>query len=208
MNGLRRIFPRDQTYEIQILKALRYGYYPNQIYANGVIPQASTLPPLDRGIARLTMAAAEAYYAQQPQTADAVLAQLSGVTRARDGIIAGLAVMLIAKMNDRSRDAETVALRTWVTDLYRNQKITAAKGSLDQYLRWKTDPCGYENKPARECQTMANLFTTRTPPQDLIALNATQSMLAGNSAQVVAAATAGAAALTAAAASALTSAGM
>lgn len=207
VNGLRQIFVRDQAYEARILKALNYGYYGNREFLDGQYPQAGSLPPLERGFAHLAMAAAEAYYATQPDvTPDVAISQLGSVTRAHDAMIANLAVLLVAKMTDRSRDAETVALREWVTTAYRQQKVAAAKAALDQYLLWKNDPCGYEKKPAGECKTMANLFTTRTPPQDMIALNAINGVLASNASAVASSATIGAVAVVGAGAAALTSA--
>ena len=200
---LRRIFPRGQGYEARMLKALQFGWYGNQIWLGGTPPAASSLPALDQGFAQLALAAAEAYYASQPQvTADEVIRQVENLNdqNPRRGVTGYLGLLLAGKMLDQSRDAPTVALRTWATDLFRNQKITAAKSSLDEYLRWKNDPCGYEGKPAGECQTMANLFTTRTPPQDMIALKALNSVMGGRANEIAAATTiaAGAAAMTAA----------
>ena len=199
---LRQIFPRGQGYEAQILQALRYGMYGNQIFLGGQAPTASGLPALDQGFARLALAAAEAYYSSQPQvTPEQVMSQLrSSDQTARRAVIGYLGLLLTAKMFDTSRDPQTVALRQWATELYRNQRITAAKASLDQYLNWKNDPCGYEGRPAGECQTMANLFTTRTPPQDMIALKALGQVMSSQTQEVAAATTiaAGAVAMTAA----------
>jgi hypothetical protein len=141
---LCRIFPRDQAYEAQVLKAINYGMYGNQIYLNGQAPQASSLSALDQGFAHLAMLAVETYYAQQPQvTADQALSQIGSVTepRARRAVNGILGLFLTAKMSDRSTDPATLALRDWATQLYRNQKITAAKAALDQFLLWKNDPC-------------------------------------------------------------------
>jgi hypothetical protein len=187
---LRQIFPRGQGYEAQILQALRYGIYGNQIFLGGQAPMASGLPALDQGFARLALAATEAYYSTQPQiTPDQVLSQLRSNPTARIAVIGNLGLILIGKMFDTSRDAQTVALRQWATELYRNQRITAAKASLDQYLLWKADPCGYEGRPPGECQTMANLFTTRTPPQDMIALKALGQVMSSQTQQVAVATT-------------------
>jgi len=187
---LRQIFPRGQGYEAQILQALRYGMYGNQIFLGGQAPIASGLPALDQGFARLALAATEAYYSTQPQiTPDQVLNQLRSNQTAKLAVIGDLGLILIGKMFDTSRDPQTVALRQWATELYRNQRITAAKASLDQYLLWKADPCGYEGRPAGECQTMANLFTTRTPPQDMIALKSLGQVLSGQTQEVATATT-------------------
>lgn len=203
--ALRQIFPRGQGYEALLLKALGFGWYANQVYLGGQPPQASSLPPLDQGFAKLAQLAAEAYYSSQPQiTAGQVLSQIGNYSdqTARRAVTGDLGLLLTAKMFDMSRDPATVALRQWATDVYRNQKITAAKASLDQYLTWKNDPCGYEGRPAGECQTMANLFTTRTPPEDMIALKALGSVMSNQSAEVASATAvaAGAVATTAAAA--------
>jgi hypothetical protein len=208
--ALRQIFPRGQSYEAQILQALRYGIYGNQIFLGGQAPMASGLPALDQGFARLALAAAEAYYANQPQiTPDQVLSQLRSNSTAKSAVIGNLGLILITKMFDMSRDPQTVALRQWATELYRNQRITAAKASLDQYLLWKADPCGYEGRPAGECQTMANLFTTRTPPQDMIALKALGQVMSAQTQQVATATTIAAGALaTTVAAAALTTAAL
>jgi len=208
---LRQIFPRGQGYEAQMLQALRFGMYGNQIFLGGQAPIASGLPALDQGFARLALAAAEAYYAGQPQvTPDQVLSQLrSSDQTAKRAVIGNLGVLLIAKMFDMSRDAQTVALRQWATEVYRNHRITAAKASLDQYLLWKADPCGYEGRPAGECQTMANLFTTRTPPQDMIAVKALGQVMSRQTQEVGTAVTVAAGAVaTAAAAAALTTAAL
>lgn len=198
---LRQIFPRGQGYEAQMLQALHYGMYGNQIFLGGQAPMASGLSALDRGFAHVALAAAEAYYVGQPQiTPDQVISQLRSNETARLAVIGDLGLLLTGKMFDTSRDPETVALRQWATDVYRNQRITAAKASLDEYLKWKSDPCGYEGRPPGECQTMANLFTTRTPPQDMIALKALGQVLSSSTLQVGTATTiaAGAVAMTAA----------
>jgi hypothetical protein len=170
---------------------------------------ASSLPPLDQGFAQLGLLAAEVYYSSQPQiTADQVLSQLGSYTDAthRRAVTGYLGLLLTGKMLDTARDATTVALRQWATELYRNHRITTAKASLDQYLAWKADPCGYEGRPPRECQTMAELLTTRTPPQDMIALKALGSVMSSQTTEVAAATTAAAVATTVAAGVALTSA--
>jgi Tectonin domain/Thiol-activated cytolysin beta sandwich domain len=197
-NGLRRIFARDQTYEAQVLTALQYGNFGSQIYLNGQIPQASSLSALDRGFAHLAMLAVETYFASQPQvTADQALSQVGSVTdakarRAVDGI---LGLFLIAKMSDRSTDPETLALRNWATRLYQDQKIMAAKAALDQYLLWKNDPCGYEGFAPGYCTSMANLYSTRTVPQEKIALKTLGVVMKDHTAEVAAATTAIAAAV-------------
>jgi hypothetical protein len=195
--ALRQIFPRGQGYEAKMLQTLRYGMYGNQIFLGGQAPMASGLPALDQGFARLALAAAEAYYSGQPQvTPEQVMSQLrSSDQTARRAVIGYLGLILTAKMFDMSRDPQTVALRQWATELYRNQRITAAKASLDQYLLWKADPCGYEGRPPGECQTMANLFTTRTPPQDMIAVKALGQVMSSQTQEVAAATTIAAGAL-------------
>jgi len=208
---LRRIFPRGQGYEAQMLQALRYGTYGNQIFLGGQAPYASGLPVLDQGFAQLALAAAEAYYSNQPQvTPEQVLSQLrSSDPTAKRAVISYLGLILATKMFDQSRDPQTVALRQWATELYRNQRITAAKASLDQYLAWKADPCGYEGRPAGECQTMANLFTTRSAPQDMIGVKALGQVMSAQTQEVAAATTIAAGALaTTVAAAALTTAAL
>lgn len=207
---LRRIFPRGQGYEAQMLQALRYGMYGNQIFLGGQAPMASGLPVLDQGFAQLALAAAEAYYSNQPQvTPEQVLSQLrSSDQTARRAVLGYMGILLTTKMFDASRDPVTVALRQWATEVYRNQRITAAKAALDQYLAWKADPCGYEGRPAGECQTMANLFTTRSAPQDMIAVKALGQVMSSQTQEVAAAMTiaAGAVATTIAAAALTTAA--
>jgi Streptogramin lyase len=207
--AVRQIFPRNQGYEVKLLQALRYGGYANQVYLGGQVPAVSSLPPLDQAFAQLALLAAEINYAGQPQiTADQVLSQIGSYNdqTPRRAVTGFLGQLIAAKMLDPSRDAATVALRQWATDVYRNQKITAAKASLDQYHLWQNDPCGYEGKPPGECQTMANLFTTRTPPQDKIALQALAQVMSNQSAEVGSAIAVSAAAVTTAAAAAALSA--
>ena len=205
--GVRKIFWRDQGYEAQMLKALQYGMYGSQIWINNQAPPASSLPPLDRGFAKLALITAEAYYAGKGQnqvTADQVLREIGNITdpTVRRAIYGDLGLVFTAKMTDRSNDAETVALRAWGTQLFRLNKIALQKASLDEYYRWKADPCGYEKKAPGECKTLANLFTTRTPPNDMIASNALGNVLSNNSAQVAAATGLAAGAIGATAASA------
>lgn len=176
--ALRRFFPVGLSYEAKMLTAIKYGMYANRIYLAGQIPTGASLPPLDRGFAQLAMLSTEAYFNSQPtMTADEALLRLKIDVTARRAVIGYMGVLLAGKMMDKSRDPVTVALRQWATDLYRNQRITLAKASLDQYLMWKADPCGYEGLPPRQCQTMANLFTTRTPPQDMLALKSMNTVL-------------------------------
>jgi Thiol-activated cytolysin. len=192
-----------------MLQAIRYGGYNNQVYLNGTLPAVSSLPPLDQGFAQLAILAADINYAGQPQiTPDQVISQVGSYNdqTARRAVTGYIGQLLAAKMLDTSRDPVTLALRQWATDVFRNQKITAAKASLDQYQAWKNDPCGYEGKPPGECETMANLFTTRTPPQDIIAMKAMGQVLSNQSAEVASAIAVSAGAVTTAAAAAALSA--
>ena len=92
--------------------------------------------------------------------------------------------MMIAKMYDRSTDAETLALRDWSTQVWRVHKVSGAKATLGEYQKWKQDPCGYEGKPQTQCQTLSELFTTRTPPEHTFASKSLNAMFASNGGEI------------------------
>lgn len=186
---VRVLFWRDRTDEARMLKAIRYGTWGDRIFLNEQYPPASSLSTLERAFAHLAMLAAEDYYSAQPQiTPDQVLSAIGSETnpnarRAVAGILSGL---LYAKVQYAIPDAETMALRDWGTQLWRNHKIVAAKATLDEYLKWKQDPCGYEKKAAGECKTMAELFTTRTPPEAMFSTKAADAIFAKGAPELVA----------------------
>jgi hypothetical protein len=189
-----------------MLTALRFGDWGSRVFLEGQYPPASRLSPLERAFARLGLAATETYFRDDPQvTPDDALTRLSSIVRpeVRRTVIGFIAGLVVTKMNERNIDEETLALRQWATQLWRNHKIAGAKATLDEYLKWQNDPCGYEKKPAAECQTMANLFTTRTPPEHTFASKALESMFAKSGTELAATAGVIAGGLSAAAATAL-----
>ena len=88
----------------------------------------------------------------------------------RNQVVGALAVLITGHIVKNEPNPQ---LRQWATDVYRKNIILAAKGSLDEYLKWKKDPCGYQAegyvKPQACAKSIANFYDTSIrPPSDLI----------------------------------------
>ena len=180
---LRPLFQRGQTHEVQVLKALNYGSYGNQVYLNGQMPFASTLSPLDRGFAQLAMLAAEAYYSQQPVTTDGALAQMGSVSdpRARQAVTGILGLLLVAKMSTSRQMRARFASRLGHSGLSKPE-ITASKASLDQSWRGRTTRVVTKENPRENAEWQ--IFLPRHTSEGQFALRAMGTMLSNNTAQV------------------------
>ena len=184
---IRTIFPRNQTYEYRMLKALRMSPYYETISLGGTTPTYSSIDPLGQAFGRLGLLAAEIYFVNDGAiTADQALGQIGSFTdtRVRSGVSAILAMLVMNEVKKTSTDPATTALKTWAADLYRSIKIRSAKALLDEYAKWKNDWCSYEGISPEECrvksQGIVSLFTTQKPPQDLIGKNGLKNALSGN----------------------------
>jgi hypothetical protein len=184
-----------------MLKAMRFQAYPNMIFIGGVAPSFDRISPLEQAFGTLGLAAAEGYFRDDKKiTAEQVIARMNSDTKVRDAVTT-LAGLLVAEKvrNDRSTDAATLALKNWAVEVFRSFRISTAKASLDEYQRWKADPCGYSLKygiQSSACSRLAGTVSSPRPPEELIFKNALGGVLASNANQVAAAIAAGAGAAT------------
>lgn len=194
------IFPRKQGWETQMLKAMRFQAYNNTIFLGGVAPAFGNLPPLDQGFGTLGLAAAEVYFRDDKKiTAEQVIAKMGGDAKVRDAIVSMAGMLLAEKVaKDRSNDAATVALRNWAAEVFWTFRLSTAKASLDEYQRWKADPCGYSLRhgiQSNACSRIANTISAPRPPEEIIAKNAMGNAMSTQANAIAAATAAGAAAV-------------
>ena len=195
---VRTVFPREQTWEDQVLKALRFGQNNNYISLGGNAPKTySDLSPLQQGFGRLALTPVELFYAgNMVITPEQMLSQIGSYnSRTAAHSVSGILGVLIISQIIRATpgDVPAMAVKDWATDLYRSARVRSAKAMVDEYAKWKADYCVYERIPESQCRVMnrsySSLLMDRKPPQDLIAMNSIQSVV-GSSADEVAAAVA------------------
>lgn len=191
---VRRLFPREQTWEYKVLKALRYGTYGNTINLGNQEPTYASLDPLSKAFGQLALTAAELYFAGNSIiTADQALAQVGSYNNknTREGVAGILAFLVIYEATKNSTDPQVTVIKDWATQLFRSMKIRAAKSVLDEYERWKADPCtytaeGYKAPP--DCALKGLNFTqwygSHKPPQDVIAKAGLKSVLSSQADEV------------------------
>jgi hypothetical protein len=183
--NVRHFITRGGEHEARILKALRYGTYGNAVWMGGKAPLAATLPVLDQGFADLAIQATEAFFVGNDRVTPAeAIAKIASDTDTRRTISTFQGLILIERARGTGRDAQTVALRQWTTDLYRSLRIQTAKALLDEYSRWKRDPCTYERLPAARCSGYTATISAPRPPENLIATNAMAGVLASKADEV------------------------
>ncbi len=195
------IFPRGQTWEDRILRALNFQYSANVINLGGQVgTRYDQLTPLEQGFGALALGAAEAHFdADRTITADQVIAKIAADLKTRQVVTTFTGVQLAALVaNDRGNTPQIIALRQWATEVYRSMKILTAKKALEEYARWKQNPCAYTNNlVGPECQqnSMSSVVALPKPPEDLLLKNAMGGALGGYANEVASATAVGLGAL-------------
>ena len=188
----RQIFPRNQGYEGRMLTAL--GAWVQRMPAD-----------LVKALGPLSLKAAEMEYSTDGMiTPEQVLAEVGSVNPRRRGIINGtLSGLIMIECGKKSSTVQDVALKNWATDLYRSLKVRSAKSVIDQYDRWKNNPCEYKaegySRPA-DCGLGAlnqmGSYAGLTPPQDIIIKAGLNSVFGSGADKIAEGAALGAFALT------------
>ena len=175
------IFPRSGDLSMDdLLAALNINIgSPQPASATLTISNATlTNPDLRHTIGRLSMLAAEVYYWNKgPITPAQVISNIRSTTnpsvkRTIQSILSTLVMLEIRNPIDPG----TVALKTWSADLFKNFKIRMAKSILNEYQKWKTNPCLYAATgytPPAACATntlnISQWVSTTLPPQNVLA---------------------------------------
>jgi tectonin-like protein len=184
---LPTLYQRGQSYEYRMLQALKVFPYTNM--TSGVnAPTYSTLDPFGQIFGKLGLLAAEVYATSHPTaTAESLLSDINNFPEVRQRVSGILATLVMAQVTSNSTDAQTTALKKWATDLFRSMKVRCAKGVLDEYQKWKTNPCMYDGegyKAPVDCGlgsiNVAALITSHEPPQDIIAKVGLKSVFTNN----------------------------
>jgi hypothetical protein len=198
----RTIFPRKQDWEYKILRALRYGTYPNQVIMGGKGLNYSQLDTLAQGFGGFALQAAELLYAGNASiTADQIVGQIQSNNSLQSKLNGILCVLVMNTIAARTDDPYVSnwsrrALRLWTESLFRSIKIRCASAVLGEYQKWKNDPCRYQAdgyKAPPDCALKGLNFTQwygqHSPPSDIIGKAGLKSVL-GNNADAVASGTA------------------
>ncbi|MCB0518277.1 MAG: hypothetical protein H6577_20700 [Lewinellaceae bacterium] len=169
-------FPRQQNWESQVLYAL--GTMPGYLIPINPINNNqpySALPPLEKALGTHALAAAEGVLIKTPNLTPAqAVNEIQAKPDVRNKILGVMGMLVIDHVLKGGNDASTVALRDWVTQIYRHMKIQSAKGSLEEYKKWKANPCAYAGegyvKPVSCGSTslVHSMFEVNMPPSDLI----------------------------------------
>lgn len=184
---VKTLFPREQTFEYAVLRAMKYSTFANEILIGGQMKHYSNLSDLDKAFGKLALMAAEFSYAgNMTITAQQALDQIQNTPNniKRNQVAGILGVLLINEVQKTNTDPLTMALKNWATDLYRSVWVRSAKAVLDEYGKWKNDWCTYEGISPEQCrvqsQGISSLFASRKPPQDLIGKNGLKALLDNN----------------------------
>ena len=179
---LKRIFTRESTQEYEMLKALKINP-ANAVYAYDAVVGYQSLSPLQQAFGRLSLTAAEIFAMDLKGDYDAakLTSEIGRINEFRYRVNGILALLVMNEVSKTSRDGSVAALKTWATTLYRNMKIRTAESILNEYRKWKKDPCSYRGegyKPDPDCATggMAELFTSKKPPQSILTNTALKNL--------------------------------
>lgn len=206
-------FPRQQEWESRMCRAL--GMPENEV--------ASTyagLTPFQKIIGTMGLDAAEAYYQaiKRNSTPQLVIERMQSTLSSAQSSPFGAATsipieevdlrhrltgividQIITKLKLNQNDADSIALRNWATPIYRQMSVEVAFGTLQEYYKWKNDPCTYSapgyRKP-QQCMVALNVnpvaraALVTKPPSELL-LKAGLAYAAGNTGNIVTAITTG-----------------
>lgn len=183
-------FPRQQNWESEMCKALGI---------DGVASSYASLTPFQQAIGSMGLNAAEAYFAaknqsniSRQQVIDKLTAEVM-YTPFKDSLTGLIAAQVFENLSKNQNDAQSVALRNWAVQVYRQMKVDVAVGTLKEYKTWKANPCTYSapgyTKPQQCHDVVGNIpynsmWTTNNPPSDLL-LKAGVVYAANNNNQIV-----------------------
>ncbi len=190
-------FPRQQNWEVDFCKALGI---------TGVAANYSGLTPFQQAIGTMALDATEAFFtaagmpnltpgeALNKLNSEIVVMGAAGASTSMKTKIAGIiGTLVIDKIKKNGTDAQSVAVKDWASQVYRQIKVDAALGTLKEYYVWKNNPCTYSapgyTKP-QDCMAVVgnnpynSMWKTNKPPQDLL-LKAGLTYAAGNTNTVV-----------------------
>jgi len=161
--------------------------------AGGTMPSYASLNPFFQAFGRLGLLAAEIYAAGFPTataptaTAENLLSDIANFPQVKQRVCGILALLVLKEVSNNSTDAQTTALRKWSIDLFRSIKVRCAKGVLDEYQKWKANPCMYDGegyKAPVDCGlghiNTATLFSSYTPPEEILGKAGLKSVFANN----------------------------
>ncbi|MEZ4962068.1 MAG: thiol-activated cytolysin C-terminal domain-containing protein [Saprospiraceae bacterium] len=190
-------FPRQQNWEADMCKALGL---------TGVGSSYASLTPFQQAIGSMGLEATEAFFAASgtpnltpaealnKMNSEIVISGGAGVATSMKSKITGvIGALVIDKIKKNGTDAQSMALKDWASQVYRQIKVDAALGTLKEYYVWKNNPCTYSapgyTKP-QDCYAIVgnnpynSMWKTSKPPHDLL-LKAGLTYAAGGSNQIV-----------------------
>jgi hypothetical protein len=190
-------FPRQQNWEGEICKALGM---------TGVASSYGSLTPFQQAIGSMGLDAVQLFFAASgtPNLSPAealnkinseiIISGGDGVANSMKSKITGIiGALVIDKIKKNGSDAQSVAVKDWASQVYRQIKVDAAVGTLKEYNTWKANPCTYSapgyTKPQDCYAAIGNnpynsMWKTSKPPHDLL-LKAGLTYAAGNNNQIV-----------------------
>jgi hypothetical protein len=176
---IKQLYPRNGTYEYQMLKAM--GFNPNpsitNVDLNETLKLYKDLTPLEQAFGRLGLLAAEIYATELGPEYDGQkmlnTIRSANISHFKPKMMGVLAVLVMNEVSKNSGESSIVALKNWSTDLFRSFKIRTARSILDEYTKWKNNPCNYRTDgytPPPNCFTggHSELFSAIRPPVDVI----------------------------------------
>ncbi len=176
---VKTIFPRNQTYEYQMLKTLNFNPMNAPIAYDQVKTWAS-LSPLEKQFGELSLQAAEilAMDLKPGYTAQQLIDDIGRIPEFKgrlNGILSVLVMATVRKSSNFETNPNVIMLTAWTTQLYKSMRIRSTYSVLREFQKWKADWCTYEKVSREECAAKTNgigeLFSHRDVPEALIAKN-------------------------------------
>jgi hypothetical protein len=190
---IRTIFPRRGIYEYKILQAIKYGNLASQVFMGGGSGNFNMLDDLGKAFGTYALNAAEMLFATDANiTPDQVIGKAVYDNATRTGLNGILCLLIVNSILSRQVDPaisfeSRMAMRSWCENLFWSIKVRCAKAILDEYQKWKADPCSYQAegyKAPPDCALKGFNFTqwygTRKPPEDILGKAGLKSVLTNN----------------------------
>ncbi len=177
-------FPRTNEYYDLMSNALKIpsNFSGNQeaiLTPTGEMVLTSSTNFLRSTIGQLGLDAAEVILFNVPNlTPQQAIDRINTQDSTRLKVLGVIGTLLQDKLVKNQTSTE---VRAWATQIFRSMKIKAAKGSLDEYKKWKADPCAYTGEGYTKPQgcyaqnPTITMFQMVTPPSDLIGKKGMQS---------------------------------
>jgi len=194
----RSIFQNRDYWEQRIIASLMKD--PKKLDPNFMYISPSDL--VQKALARLALNATESFYAGNTViTPENVVSQVNNSSIIRNGVYGILSLGIFEELKKNGTDEQALALKSWATEIYKSMKIRIAYAILQEYEKWKTDPCsytaeGYKRPP--DCGlkewNFATWFSDHKPPEDILVRAGMKGTLSSNADEIAAGVTVGAAA--------------